>query len=548
MLQSIDISHFPHQPWVYLFKDSKGTILYIGKAKNLFKRISQYFTPWSVWKQEMLAQASNIDFLITKNESESLYLESNLIKQHLPAFNNMLKGANAYAYIKLSKHPVPQVLITRKKLNDGALYIWPKHNTKELKKFLQYLRQIIQYRTCPLSQFRQGKLCSDYYFGLCQWWCAKPELPLPDYQKTLTSFFKWDTKPIEKEIRNLIESAIQQENFERAAKLRDIYFHIDQFTEKQTVEFAKAITGYLLQIRLIGKQWVYVLLNFYEGKLIDVIRHHFSQEDTDESTMIASFGSEFWTFERDEDRYSTNNIKRTNTEREAMHKMFENFFESYITIQSMQGSGMTNDLLKTLEERYQLGRFPYQIECLDISHLGGDQTSGGLSCLVAGLEEKKLYRKYKITSVKNDDYLALQEVLIRRFQLEKTTPSELHLPDLFILDGGKGQLGILENLLLRFPQLKTIMQQVTFASLGKWEARKQSNIGKKSKKSNESIGEVLYLRSPSKILSFPLVYDAVDRLLIKVRNEAHRFANAYRKKQATLDFHTQEVKARKNHI
>lgn len=133
----------------------------------------------------------------------------------------------------------------------------------------------------------------------------------------------------------------------------------------------------------------------------------------------------------------------------------------------MQGSGMTNDLLKTLEERYQLGRFPYQIECLDISHLGGDQTSGGLSCLVAGLEEKKLYRKYKITSVKNDDYLALQEVLIRRFQLEKTTPSELHLPDLFILDGGKGQLGILENLLLRFPQLKTIMQQVTFASLGK---------------------------------------------------------------------------------
>lgn len=91
----------------------------------------------------------------------------------------------------------------------------------------------------------------------------------------------------------MIESAIQQENFERAAKLRDIYFHIDQFTEKQTVEFAKAITGYLLQIRLIGKQWVYVLLNFYEGKLIDVIRHHFSQEDTDESTMIASFGSEF---------------------------------------------------------------------------------------------------------------------------------------------------------------------------------------------------------------------------------------------------------------
>ena len=117
-MKKLDTSHIPNLPWVYLFKDKKEQILYIWKARNLQKRVNQYFTPWSVWKQEMLLKADHVDFFVVENESESLYLESNLIKKHLPPFNNMLKWANAYAYIKLTKHPVPQVLITRKKIND----------------------------------------------------------------------------------------------------------------------------------------------------------------------------------------------------------------------------------------------------------------------------------------------------------------------------------------------------------------------------------------------------------------------------------------------
>ena len=128
----IDISHIPQQPWVYLFKDSKGTILYIWKAKNLQKRVSQYFTPNSLWKQEMVAKASKVDFFVVANESESLYLENNLIKKHKPFFNCMLKWWNGYTYIKFSDSDFPQVLTTRNKKNDKATYIWPKHNTKEL--------------------------------------------------------------------------------------------------------------------------------------------------------------------------------------------------------------------------------------------------------------------------------------------------------------------------------------------------------------------------------------------------------------------------------
>ena len=545
-MKKLDTSHIPNLPWVYLFKDKKEQILYIWKAKDLQKRVNQYFTPWSVWKQEMLLKADHVDFFVVENESESLYLESNLIKKHLPPFNNMLKWANAYAYVKLTKHPVPQVFITRKKINDWAIYIWPKHNTRELKKFLQYLRQIIQYRTCPLQQFNQKKLCSDYYFGLCQGRCAKPELWAAEYTNIIVNFFKGNTTPVEKEIKKLIDEAVLKQNFERAAKLRDIYFQIDQFTEKQTVEFAKNITWYLLQIRPIGQKYVYVLLNFYEGKLIDIIRHHFDQEDTTIESMLNAFQSEFWDFYQHEIWYTTTKYKRTQTESVQLQNLFNNFFESYIISQTMQGSGLTNDLLDTLKQRYEFPKLPYQIECLDISHLQWDQTSWGLSCLLGGVPEKKFYRKYKIKTVKNNDYLALQEVLIRRFQLWKKEKTDLHLPDIFILDWGKGQLWILEELAKEYPELKQLRSQVQFCALGKWEARSKSHIWYQSKKSDQTIAEKLYLRKNNKIQSFDLVYDEADRLLTKLRDEAHRFANFYRKQQAKIEFKTAEKKVTKS--
>ncbi|MEI6672261.1 MAG: GIY-YIG nuclease family protein [bacterium] len=136
----------------------------MGKAKNLQKRIGQYFSPNSLRKQEMLEKADKVDFLIVKNESEALYLEDNMIKQHQPEYNNLLKADNSYVYIKITKESFPQIFLTRKKNNDNALYIGPKNNTIQLKNFLQYMRQVLKFRGCKPTQFRQGKLCSDYYF------------------------------------------------------------------------------------------------------------------------------------------------------------------------------------------------------------------------------------------------------------------------------------------------------------------------------------------------------------------------------------------------
>ena len=550
-MKSLDLSHFPEAPWVYLFKDRKGSILYIWKAKNLKKRVSQYFTPWSVWKQDMVAHADKVEFIVVENESESLYLESNLIKKNQPPFNNMLKGANAYAYIKLTKHPVPQIFITRKKVNDWAIYIWPKHHTKDLKKFLQYLRQIVQYRTCPLQQFNQKKVCSDYYFWLCKWRCCKEWLWAPEYPKLISNFFKWNTRPVELKIRQLIDDAIKTENFEWAAKLRDIYLQIWNFTEKQSVEYVNSFSWYLLQIRETGPRRTYVLLHFFEGKMIDIIRHHFEKDEIDEDTMIASFSSEFWTFHLEEGFYSTVRFPWNKEERQRILKLFDDFFESYLLVNTIQWSWIMNDLLQELQNRYNLEQFPYQVECLDISHLWWDRTSWWLSAIAGWLPDKNHYRKYKITTAKNDDYLSLKEVLIRRFKLDKKIDfaewEVLHLPNVFILDWWKWQLWIIDELINEYPNLKTITKDVQFCALGKGEARRKSSIWIKSKKNKEdTVWEKLYVWKNWIIEENDFIYDDADKILVKLRDEAHRFANSYRKKQEELAFSEAKKRIKKN--
>ena len=139
--------------------------MYIWKAKNLKNRVSQYFNPNSVRKQEMLNLAETVDFFQVKTESEALYLEDNLIKKYQPPFNNMLKGSNSYAYIKITNDDFPQIIITRNKIKDWSKYIWPKYNTRELKNFLQYLRCILKWRWCKKSEFKKWKIVQEFERG-----------------------------------------------------------------------------------------------------------------------------------------------------------------------------------------------------------------------------------------------------------------------------------------------------------------------------------------------------------------------------------------------
>ena len=597
----IDISHIPQEPWVYLFKDSKGAILYIWKAKNLQKRVSQYFTPNSLWKQEMVAKASKVDFFVVANESESLYLENNLIKKHKPFFNCMLKWWNGYTYIKLTDWDFPQVLTTRNKRNDKATYIWPKHNTKELKKLMQYLRTILKYRTCPNSQFKEWKICSDFYFWLCGGWCekCKNKSELPQLKETyknnlhiFSSFFKWNTKPIEKVLLSQIDDAVSKQNFEWASQIRDIYMHIEELVERQHVELWKNLTWYVLAIKEIAYSHICVLLNFYEWKLIDIIRQEIPIDDWDIYWIKSWFEAEIWDLNTQEwnSEFSllaySNKVSFNKEEKSALINMLEWFFDSYVISSTLQWPWLHNQLLEQLQNRYKFKNFPNRVECVDISHMNGDWISGWLSCIVWWIPEKKKYRKYKIKSVseQSDDYASLKEVMQRRFlwktQNNKNCPplwkegdhevgedfyswnkkipsakavsplskGEQNLPDVFVLDWWIGQLNVVKDLCKESSEFYKVFQQVDFVSLWKWEARRKSWIWLASKHWHDwLVWEKIYRFVDDKfnIEEIPLVYDQADRFLVKLRDEAHRFSNSYRKQQMRNELKSEFKKVKK---
>lgn len=549
IMDSAILQNIPNKPWIYLFKDKKDNVLYIGKAKNLKNRVSQYFNPNSVWKQDMLNQANNVDFLQVKTESEALYLEDNLIKKHQPPFNNMLKWSNSYAYIKITKENFPQIFITRNRVNDWSTYIWPKHNTRNLKDFLQYLRYILKRRWCKKTEFNKWKLCSDYHFGLCHWRCSKDACPnflvsqkeYWDIIQIISHFFKWNTKPVEKEIKKQIKIASDNQHFERAAKLRDIYLRIESITEQQTVVLPKNIYGYFCQTQEISGRLVYIILNFYEWKIIDVIINKQKKEDLDEkslkSVLELELGNLKETKMENKILFFNPSVKLNKNSTKEIVNLANGFLESYIISESFKDENLINDLLSELKSRYNFKNFPYHVECVDISHFGWSNTSGGLSWFLGWIPNYKLYRKYKIEKKINknlwDDYEALKEVITKRFKpkdsLSSSNDSELDksLPDLFVLDWWKGQLWILREL-LEEDWFKKVFEKVDFVSLGKWLARKTSWKIKGEKEKLFSFDKDL------KIKSIDLIYDQPDQILIKLRNEAHRFSNSYRKQQSSL--------------
>ena len=295
----MNISHIPSSPWVYLFKDRKEKILYVGKAKNLAKRVSQYFSPWSVWKQDMVAKAARVDFIEVRNESEALYLEDNLIKTNNPEYNRLLKWDNSYIYLKITKEEFPQLFLTRMRKNDGATYIGPKNNTWDLRKLMHYLRQIYKYRTMKSGEFKQGKLSSDIYFGLDKGWSViakyKDDIiarndairkswivldksyeeykrEYKDIVKSITSFFEGNTKEVKNKIMNDIDEAISKEHFERCINLKTILTQIDAWTEKQHVVLAPNYSGHIITINELKNYRVIIMIKIFEGKITDVIR------------------------------------------------------------------------------------------------------------------------------------------------------------------------------------------------------------------------------------------------------------------------------------
>ena len=348
--------------------------------------------------------------------------------------------------------------------------------------------------------------------------------------KYIVDFFGGEDDKIKNFIRDEINKCIKSQNFEWAAKLRDIYNNMDKFaTTKQSIYLPNPMSGQFWEIRQAGAHYIYVIVNYQIGKIVDILRFDEKMEDADYDSILAKIKLEFGEMKvKKKNGYIygwCKELEPTEEDIKTIYGQINNFVDSHILSSVYKKDNIMWDLLATLQRRYNLTKYPYNIECLDISHLSGGRASWAISSTQWWLPYKKWYRQYKIKVAPGDDFASIKEVLIRRFDSRKTDKYN-YLPDLFVIDWWLWQLNVAKKLLSEYIY---IYQNVQFVALWKWTARKSSskNFGAK---------ETLYiLDSDEQIRKIELVYDDTDRIMTKIRDEAHRFSNRYRKKQMEME-------------
>lgn len=558
-----DLTYIPHTSGIYQFKNDQWKVLYIGKAKNLHKRLSQYFSPWSTWKRDMLEKATNIDFIEVKNETDALMLEDNLIKQYRPEFNRLLKNTNYYCFVKISNHDFPRIYITRDRKDDWSTYIWPKKRGRELRKILDYLRTIFKFRTMSENAFKKWTITLDYHMWLDEWWSiiakrnwSQTQLRKEkakqlwidttksydrykdEYKRRITvikRFLQWDTDLLLRHIKNRINYYVKEQNFEYCIHLRDIHRFVENMEEKrQHIVFDISKTWYCMIITTVNSVHCIIIIYIFQWTIIDIIREKKLSEDFSINQLKATANAEYNTTKTRTTKhwysmsYENSLVWLWKKNRWIIDEHMDRFLQSYISSNHFKKDSLILELLKEFMSMYDLDRFPYHIECMDISHISGWYTSWWLSVFINGVPYKKLYRQYKIKADKGDDFSSLTECITRRFKLFTNWLSTENLPDLFIIDWWKWHLSIFDTLYKNNEKFQKICMHTLFATLGKWKARTKKWKLQWHKQ---------YLRKRNKKWDhkhYICGYTLPDRFLYKIRDEAHRFSNRYRKKQMSM--------------
>lgn len=349
--------------------------------------------------------------------------------------------------------------------------------------------------------------------------------------KLIQDFFAWNDTSIMYSLKNSINEAIEKQHFERAAKLRDIYYSLKQLTQQQTVIIDDQITGTWARIVNVETLWIIVVMSFVQGRLVDVMRFTEFTKDTDYEQLLLSLELEFgpmrelhhlWWDESKTYTYISSWMRLTKSITSSIEQHYRHYIDSYVASTAFSDHNIVDSLLQNIKESYNLLCYPYRIECLDISHWSWDWASGWLSCMEWGILYPKWYRRYRIKDIWGDDYASIRQVLIRRFDKKTTSP----LPSLFIIDWWKEQLNIVVDLFRRWVLTNEVAINTQFISIGKGGARRSGSKIKWEKEQLYVLDSDWYV-----IKVYNLIYDEKDRLLVKLRDEAHRFANSYRKKQ-----------------
>lgn len=532
----INLEDIPKSPGVYLFKNKRGEVLYVGKAKDLRNRLS-YYTKSSFLSPKinhLLSLAEKVEYFLTKNEKEALLLEANLIKKFRPKYNVLLKDDKNYPLLRIpikEKYPSLQIVRKRKK-GDQALYFGPFTSAKGLREILKLLSKTFPLRKCSLAEMKRRKTpCIYYQIKKCLAPCVNP-IPEEEYKKLVDGvieFFQGKGKGLIEKLKEEMHRLSENLEFERAAFLRDRIEDLKNILEKQAVvlntpidldlwEYKKENTYEFFIVLFVRYGYLYgfqtfqiknplgetpaikdVILQFYlEGKIIPekiFLPEEIEEKEELESILCEAAGKEIKILKSSEKE----EIKIL---RELALKNLENFILSERRREKPWYAGLSEELVETLK----LSQEPRWIEAIDLSQFYGTARVGAIVCFFEGEPEKSRYRHYHVKTEAKDDYAMLYEVIYRRL---KRGLEENNLPDLILIDGGKGHL---ETALRAAEDLD--IETVEFRAIAK-------NIKRQPEK--------LYIPGRKNPMFLPR-YKEVYHFIGRVMSEAHRFAKTFAEK------------------
>ncbi|HCM39315.1 MAG: excinuclease ABC subunit C [Bdellovibrionales bacterium GWB1_52_6] len=543
-------------PGVYLMKNEKGEILYVGKAKVLPNRVSSYFQagPHENPRTEMLVgRIQYFDVILTETEAEALILEATLIKKHKPKFNVRLKDDKAYPYLKIQlNEPYPRIVWTRRVLRDEARYFGPFPSAWAARQVMELLNETFRLRTCSENTFRhRSRPCILFQMGKCTAPCVHDAQDYHEQVEAAVRVLEGKSDQLIAELTRGMQAAAEREEFEIAAEYRDQIRNVSIVTETQgAVEAGAQRDRDVIGIVRKDMEAHGTLLRIRGGRLISIQHYHFQNTDPSmpDAELLFDFLAQHYlspsatTAATGQPEEHVRKEERDPPASEVLlpqapddHDLLERVLgvhvrtaetlideqllnvaranAEYAMEQSQkktQGHGV--QALEAVQEKLHLQNLPCRIECYDISNIQGEDAVASRVVFINGAPDKTLYRRYKIKTVKGaNDFAMMKEILGRRF-----SHAEEALPDLVVVDGGKGQLS----------QAVAILDELQVqgvAAVGLAKARTESDFKATEVKSSHERIFIPNRKNPIPLLPHTDAY----KLLVHVRDEAHRFAVSY---------------------
>lgn len=543
--QSLDdlrgmLPHLPGEPGVYLMRDAAGAVIYVGKARSLRKRLSSYFSGSGkpdIKTAVLIKKIADIETIVTASEKEALILESNLIKRHRPRYNVILKDDKRYPSLRLDvTHPYPRLSIVRKPKKDGALYFGPYASAHAVRQTLKIINKTFKLRKCTNREFTiRTRPCLHCQMQGCLAPCCR-DVKREEYTEMVREvvlFLKGRTPDLIRKIKAEMVAAAERQDFEKAARLRDKMFALERTVEKQVAVSTDVKDRDVIACARSAELSLVTLLFVRGGFLLGSRTFNFTAPIVDDPELISAFIRQYY----ETAQFIPNEIlipvfpeettlleewlqavkgtrvvlrrPRRGEKARLLAMAVQNAakeLEEHLARETDRG-----DLLQRLQKRLQLDRLPTRIECYDNSNLGGSAAVSSMVVFIDGEPDKNAYRRYRIRDVSGpDDYATMNEVLRRRLERDATVPP----PDLLIVDGGKGQLNI---------------ALAVVADLGLEGRFDLIGIAKKDAQRGETADKIF---KPAR--ANPVNFGREADLLLflqRIRDEAHRFAVAYHRKQ-----------------